>query len=162
MRAVPILATLLLQFLAAASIAAQGGRLSEQAQMPRWYYSDSTWVRNTPWAGGTITDRIVVVSFRNGVTAEQRAAVYRRVNARAVYYEKAELDPPLFYMIEVAAHPEACGVKQAIKVLEQVPEIDLAAPDDHGVGTGDGQIVPATGGRQSQRTTCPEGTSLLR
>jgi len=108
--------------------------------MPRWYYSDSTWVRNTPRAGGTITDRIVVVSFRNGVTAEQRAAVYRRV----------------------AAHPEACGVEQAIKVLEQVPEIDLAAPDDHGVGTGDGQIAPAPGGRQSQGTPCPEGTSLLR
>jgi hypothetical protein len=162
MRAVPVVATLLLQLVAATSIAAQGGRLSERPEMPRWYYSDSTWVRNTPWAGGTITDRIVVVVFRKGVTAEQREAVYQRVNARAVYYEKAELDPPLFYMIEVAAHPEACGVKQAIAVLEQVPQIDLAAPDDHGVGTGDGQIVQSPSGRQSQGTPCPDGTSLLR
>ena len=151
----------LLQCLGAALAAAQDGRLSELPEMPRWYYSDSTWVRNAPWAGGTITDRIVVVSFRVGVTPEQRAAVYRLVNARAVYYEKAELDPPIFYMIEVPAHPEACGVKQAIELLERVPEVDLAAPDDHGVGMGDGQIVPSSAGRLSQGMPCPEGTSLL-
>ena len=65
----------------------------------------------------TINDRIVVVSFRAGVTPKQRAAVYRRVNARAVYYEKAELDPPIFYMIEVDAHLEALGVKRVVKLL---------------------------------------------
>jgi hypothetical protein len=62
--------------------------------------------------------------------------VYRRVNARAVYYEKAELDPPIFYMIEVKPDPEALGVKRAIELLKQMPEVGLATFDiqDEGIG----------------------------
>lgn len=136
MRMVLILPAIILQCLLTTSGVSQSSRLTEHPEMPKWYYSDSTWVRDVPWAGGTINDRIVMVSFREGVTPKQRAAVYRRVNARAVYYEKAELDPPIFYMIEVEAHPEAFGVKRAVELLSQMPEVDLATFDarDEGMG----------------------------
>ena len=134
MRTMLIVTGLILQCVITTSAASQA-RLREHPEMPRWYYADSTW-RDVPWAGGTINDRIVTVSFRADVTPKQRAAVYRRVNARAVYYEKAELDPPIFYMIEVRAHPEALGVKRVVELLSRMPEVSLATFDarDEGIG----------------------------
>lgn len=125
-----LIPVLILHCLGTTAATSQTLQLREQPAMPNWYYADSTWVRDVQWAdGSTINNRIVVVSFRNGVTSTQRASVYQRVNARAVYYEKAEPDPPIFYMIEANADPEALGVKRAVELLKAMPEIRLATYD---------------------------------
>jgi len=134
----------------------------EVSGVPADLYDTVNLVTNTSWMSGTILWNVVVVVFKEGVTAVQRSRIYELVGAHAVYLDINDGPPPLFYVVVINPDPDACTVQQAIALLHAQPEVDDAFPemvvslDDDGASGG----VPGTpvgGGRE-----CPSGTGLLR
>jgi len=136
---------------------------TELGDGPEWEFADSNLVQNPPWISATIPKNIVVLSFKHGTTAGKRTAIIRQINGTIVHFDRL-LD---VYLIRVATHPDACGVKQAIDMLEGLPEVEMAAPDmgltttSDGIDPGAGLVnIPAS--HHGSKHPCPDGTGLLR
>jgi hypothetical protein len=135
----------------------------EMGDGPEWEFADSNLVQDPPWIPATIPKNVVVLSFKDGTTAARRTAIIKQVHGTIVHFDRL-LD---LYLIRVATHPDACGVKQAIDLLTQLPEVDMAAPDlalttsSDGIDPGSGLVnIPAT--HRGSKRPCPPGTGLLR
>jgi hypothetical protein len=135
--------------------------LSEVSGIPTDLYRASNLVTNTTWMSGTVLRNVVVIAFMDGVTAEERSRIYRLVGAHAVYLDPDDGPLPLFYIVEINTHPDACTVQQAITLLEYQPEVKSAYPEmvasfDEDGGLGDVLNTPI-----GSRSECPSGTGLL-
>jgi hypothetical protein len=63
----------------------------------------------------------------------------------------------------VASHPDACGVEQALALLDRVPEVEHAAPHMVLAVTENGDLLPVlTTTRNGSTRPCPSGTGLLK
>jgi hypothetical protein len=128
--------------------------------IPTDLYRASNLVTNTALMSGTILRNVVVIGFKDGVTAEQRSRLYGLVGAHAVYLDPDDGPSPLFYIAVINEDPDACTVQQAITVLEEQSEVMSAYPeivasfDDQG-GLGD-VLNTLVSGRK-----CPSGRELL-
>ena len=135
--------------------------LEEVTGIPTDLYRASNLVSNTAWMSGTVLRNVVVIAFKEGVTAEQRSRLYGLVGAHAVYLDPDDGPSPLFYMAVINDDPDACTVQQAITLLEQQPEVKSAYPemvssfDDNG---GLGDVLDSAVGSGSE---CPSGRELL-
>src|SRR5215831_9393439 len=136
--------------------AARAQDSTELGDGPEWVFVDSNLVQNPPWISETIPKNIVVLSFKPGTTAAKRTAIIKRINGSIVHFDRS-LD---LYLIRVATHPDACGVKQAIDMLKQLPEVEMADPDlaftttTDGIDPGAGLVdVPAT--HHGSKHPCP-------
>ena len=130
------------------------GRVSAQDSIyegdgPEWEFADSNLVQDPAWISGTVPKNIVILSFRRGTTPTRRAAIIARVHGAVVHIDTLTT----YYMIRVATHPDACGVKQAIDVLRGLPEVSMAVADVP-------FDMPAT--HRGSKHPCPPGTGLLR
>ena len=140
---------------------------TEPAGPPEWVYADSNLVRDPPWTRGTLTKNIVMLLFKGGTTATRRAAIIQLVHGKVVYNDRTGGDDG-FYLIQVQSHSDACGVKQAIDLLKQVPEVDSVEPElvfgtnsSDSIDPGSG-LVDAHATHWGSRHPCPPGTALLR
>jgi hypothetical protein len=137
--------------------------LKEQVGLRADLYKAQNLVTNTRWMSGTILRNVVVVGFKEGVTALQRERLYRLVKAQAVYIDAEDSSPPLYYLVIFKSHPDGCTVKQATELLSAQPEIQSADaemvfdPATVGGFTEDVADTPLGSGRE-----CPSGTALLR
>ena len=145
------------------------GRLAAQDSIyegdgPEWEFADSNLVQHPAWISGTVPKNIVILSFKRSTTPARRTAIIARVHGVIVHLDKLTG----FYMIRVATHPDACGVKQAIDLLSGLPEVSMAEPDlalttnsHDSIDPGGGLIdLPAT--HRGSKNPCPPGTGLLR
>jgi hypothetical protein len=135
--------------------------LEEISGIPSDLYRASNLVTNTSLISGTILRNVVVIGFKDGVTAEQRSRLYGLVGAHAVYLDPADGPSPLFYIAVINDDPNACAVQQAITVLEEQPEVMSAYPEivasfDDEQGLGDVLNTRLGSGRE-----CPSGRELL-
>ena len=146
-----------------------GGRVSAQDSLyagdgPAWEFDDSNLVQHPAWTAGTVPKNIVILSFKRGTPPPRRAAIIARVHGVIVHRDTVTG----FYMLRVATHPDACGVKQAIDFLNGLPEVSMAVPDlgfttdtHDSIDPGGGLIdIPAT--HRGSTHPCPPGTGLLR
>jgi hypothetical protein len=134
----------------------------EVTGIPTDLYRASNLVTNALWMSGTVLRNVVVIAFKVGVTAEQRSRLYGLVGAHAVYLDPEDGPPPLFYMVVVNADPDACGVRQAMVVLQERREVKAAYPEmvstfEDNSGLGDVLNAAVGSGRE-----CPSGTELLQ
>lgn len=131
---------------------------------PEWEFADSNLVQDPPWTSGTVPKNIVVLSFKNGTPPARRTAVIRKVHGTIVHIDTLTD----VYLMRVATHPDACGVKQAIDLLSRLPDVAMALADlalttnQHGsMDPGSGLItLPVT--HHGSRRPCPTGIGLLR
>jgi hypothetical protein len=135
--------------------------LEEVTGIPTDLYRASNLVSNTGWVSGTVLRNVVVIAFKEGVTAGQRSRLYGLVGAHAVYLDPDDGPPPRFYMAVVNPDPDACTVQHAITVLEQQPEVKSAYPEmvstfEDAAGLGDVLHTAVGSGRE-----CPSGRELL-
>jgi hypothetical protein len=146
-------------FFVPAALAGQGRH--EPGGLPEWLFADSILVQEPSWITATVAKNIVVLSFRPGTTAERRTAIVRRVHG-VVVYDDSTSGRNGAYFVKVATHPDACGVKQALAILDRLPEVQRAAPHMVSTSTADGGLpnVPAT--HKGSKRPCPPGTGLLR
>ena len=152
---------LALTLLAPLPVAAQDS--TEFGDGPEWVFADSNLVQNPPWIAATIPKNVVVVAFKDGTSTARRTAIIGQIRGTVVHFDTLTQ----FYLIRVASHPDACGVKQAIDFLERLPEVDMAEPDlvltttAEGIDPGSGLVdAPAT--HKGSKKPCPPGTGLLR
>src|SRR5213083_493479 len=152
MARLPFRIILPVSILVPAVLAGQGRH--EPGGLPEWLFADSILVQEPPWITATVAKNIVVLSFRPGTTAERRAAIVRRVHGLVVYDDSTS-GMNGAYFVKVATHPDACGVKQALAVLERLPEVQRAAPHMVSTSTDDGGLpnVPAT--HKGSKRPCP-------
>jgi hypothetical protein len=136
-------------------------RLREVRGVPADLYDTSNLVTNTTWMSGTILWNVVVVVFKQGVTAAQRSRIYELIGAHAVYLDPDDGPPPLFYIVEINPDPDACTVQQAITVLHAQPEVDDAFPEIVSSSDGDGGLDEIPGTPVGSGRECPSGTDLL-
>lgn len=135
--------------------------LEEVTGIPTDLYRASNLVSNTAWMSGTVLRNVVVIAFKEGVTAGQRSRLYGLVGAHAVYLDPDDGPSPLFYMAVINDDPDACAVQQAITLLEQQREVRSAYPEmvstfDDAAGLGDVLHTAVGSGRE-----CPSGSELL-
>ena len=136
---------------------------TELGDGPGWEFADSNLVHNPPWVSATIPKNVVVLSFKDGTTAARRTAIIKQIHGTIVHFDRLIN----LYLIRVATHPDACGVKQAIDLLAHLPEVDMAVPDlafttlSDSIDPGSGLVdIPAT--HHGSNRPCPSGTGLLR
>jgi hypothetical protein len=113
------------------------------------------------WLPATFPKNIVVLWFKPGTRAARRAAIVRLVNGRFIYNDRTFEDQG-FYLVQVRSHPDACGVKQAIAVLERVQEVEGATAEILIDGDIDGPSSRLPVRERASTPPCPSGTSLLR
>lgn len=135
-------------------------QLEEITGIPTDLYRASNLVTNTALMSGTILRNVVVIGFKEGITAEQRSRLYGLIGAHAVYLDPDDGPSPLFYIAVINDDPDACTVQQAITVLEGQSEVMSAYPEivasfDDQEGLGD-VLNTLVGGRE-----CPSGRELL-
>jgi hypothetical protein len=135
--------------------------LEEISGIPSDLYRASNLVTNSGLLSGTILRNVVVIGFKDGITAEQRSRLYGLVGAHAVYLDPEDGPSPLFYIAVINDDPDACAVQQAITVLEEQPEVMSAYPEivasfDDEQGLGDVLNTLVGSGRE-----CPSGRELL-
>ncbi len=139
---------------------------------PEWLYADSLFVQEPSWIHATVAKDIVVLSFRDSTTAAHRAAIIQRVHGSIVYHARTHVGDGLYY-VRVASHPDACGVQQALDILDHVPAVETAGPhmlltwvtDTARAKKGhiaDGGMANAPATRKGSKHPCPPGTGLLR
>jgi len=139
---------------------------------PEWLYADSLFVQEPSWIHATVAKDIVLLSFRDSTTAARRDAIIQRVYGTIVYHARTHVGDG-FYYVRVASHPDACGVQQALDVLDHVPEVETAVP--HALLTwvtdtlraekghiADGGMANAPATHKGSKHPCPPGTGLLR
>jgi hypothetical protein len=136
-------------------------RLREVRGVPVDLYDASNLVTSTSWMSGTILWNVVVVVFKQGVTAAQRPRIYELVGAHAVYLDSDDGPPSLFYIVEINPDPDACTVHQAITVLHAQAEVDDAFPEIVSSSDGDGGLDEIPGAPVGSGRECPSGTDLL-
>src|SRR5512143_3273708 len=144
-------------------------------EYPAWVIADSNLV-SPDWAGGLIiTKNTLIVMFKAGATeGERRAAV------TAVHGVLVQQDPGHYqYLIRVARHPNACGVKQAMDLLRTLAQVAAVIPnafvpmgrdkvvrvDDQGRADTTHHEVDHSRGASTVATShvpCPPGYGLLR
>ena len=129
--------------------------------LPEWLFADSILVQNPPWISGTVARNIVIVSFRHGTTASRRSAIIRQIHGIVVYNDHFYGNDG-DYFVRVADHPDACGVKQALEVLDRVPEVDLAIAHTFFAGSPDGGMTDVSATHKGSKQPCPAGTGLLK
>jgi hypothetical protein len=79
--------------------------LREVIGIPTDLYRASNLVTNPAWMSGTVLRDVVVIAFKEGVTAGQRSRLYELVGARAVYLDPDDGPPPLFYLAIINDDP---------------------------------------------------------
>jgi hypothetical protein len=133
----------------------------EVSGVPADLYDTSNLVTNTSWMSGTILWNVVIVVFKEGMTAVQRSQIYRSIGAHRVYLDPDDGPPPLFYIVEINSDPDACTVHQAITVLHARPEVEDAFPEIVSSSDGDGGLDDIPGTPVGSGRDCPSGTDLL-
>lgn len=131
--------------------------------------ADGNLVSDPPWISGTVARDIVMVVFKQGTTEARLEALIASVHGEII----DELDPRIpgvspEFTVRVPTHPDACGVKQAVDLLEKAPDVEsvtaalVFTTDQHAtVDPGSGLIpVPAT--HHGSSHPCPPGVSLLK
>ena len=150
---------LLATFLVCAAAAGQDTSTVDDG--PDWLNDDSVLVQNPPWISATVARDIVVLSFRAGTSPAMRTATIQRVHGTVVYHDHTDGDDGYYY-IRVVSHPDACGVKQALDVLDRIPDVAVAVPHMPLTTKGDGGLFPLPATRKGSTRPCPSGTGLLR
>jgi len=131
---------------------------------PEWVVADSNLVYDPPWTGGTVAKNVVVLMFRRRTTPARRASILKQIRGTLVHFDHWTDT----YLVRVATHPDACGVRQALDLLHRIPEVEMAEPEgvfsntqhdsiDAGSGVG-----PAAATHHGSNRPCPPGTALLR
>ena len=128
---------------------------------PDWINDDSILVERPSWISGTVAKDIVVLSFRAATSPTQRAAIIKRVHGTVAYHDH-QYGADGNYYVKVASHPDACGVKQALDVLDSIPEVEVAVPHMPMTISGDGGFSPVSATRKGSTRQCPTGAGLLR
>ena len=139
---------------------------------PAWLYADSLFVQEPSWiSGATVATDILVLSFRDGTSPARKSAIIQQVHGTIVWHDRVHRDSA--YYVRVATHPDACGVKQALDVLDPIPEVEFAVPheimtwiEDSGASKKghviDGGIRNAPATHKGSKRPCPSGSQLLR
>ncbi len=128
---------------------------------PDWLYADSTLVQHPSWISGTVAKNIVIVTFHHGTPPGRRIAVIQQVHGNVVYHDRVDGEDGAYYL-RVPSHPDACGVKQALEVLDQVPEVEMAVPHLVFSGGPDGAMSDFPTTHKGSKRPCPPGTGLLK
>ncbi len=128
--------------------------------LPQWLFDDSIFVERPSWISATVAKDIVVVSFRHGTNAARRAAIIRGVHGTIVLNDRS-YGSDGYYFVRVASHPDACGVKQALDVLDRVPQVETATTHMPFVGSVD-RLMPMPATHKGSNRPCPLGTGLLK
>ena len=136
------------------------GQVSRPPRVAPIVYADTDLVQDPGWISGTVAKEIVIIGFKSGTTPERRAAIIASINGRVVGVDSLTQS----YTLRVARHPDACGVRQALAVLDKTPEVDLAVPDllftmDR---NGMGGLIPLPTSQHGSGHPCPAGSGLLK
>ena len=143
------------------STAAVGQDSTAADDGPDWINDDSVLVERPSWISATVAKDIVELLFRPGTSAAQRAAIIKRVHGTGVHHDH-QYGNDGYYYLRVASHPDACGVKQALDVLDSIPEVAVAVPHMPMTMSGDGGLSPVSAMHKGSARPCPIGTGLLR
>ena len=137
---------------------------TDEGDGPEWVVADSNLVQDPPWIVGTVAKNVVVLAFKGRTTPARRASILKQVRGTVVHFDHWTDT----YLVRVATHPDACGVKQALDLLRRVPDVEMVEPEgvmtnnqhdsiDAGSGVG-----PAPATHHGSNRPCPPGTGLLR
>jgi len=137
---------------------------TEEGDGPEWVVADSNLVQDPPWTGGTVAKNVVVLAFRGRTTPARRASILKQMRGTVVHFDHWTDT----YLVRVATHPDACGVKQALDLLHRIPEVEMAEPEvvltnnrHDSIDAGSG-VRPAPATHHGSNRQCPPGTGLLR
>jgi hypothetical protein len=122
--------------------------------MPVWALNDTNLVHPS-WFGTTIPKNILLVIFTPGATPTERQAAVATVHGEVVATDT------VFWIVRVASHPDACGVRRAMERLANVPSVASAGPDMVW-GADDQGGLHDVKTRNPTTDPCPPADSVLR
>ncbi len=132
------------------------GILRRSLDLPAWAYADSNLVTGVSWTTGTIRKNIVTIIFRPGATPASPDSAIASVHGELLVTDS------VFWLIRVASHPDGCGVRQALEVLQRFPSVGAAAPDYVMLFIDSTGATPDAPAQHASGKPCPTGTGLLR
>lgn len=128
---------------------------------PEWLFADSLFVEHPQWISGTVAKDILILLFRDGTSRSRRTAILRQIHGRVVFSDHFYWDEGYYY-VRVPSHPDACGVKQALDVLNHMSDVEMATVHSFFLGESDGGLADPGATHKGSKQPCPLGTSLLR
>lgn len=96
--------------------------------VPQWVFADSNLVTNTERSAGTFPRNIVSILFREGSTREQRQAAIDLIGGEVVGGVPV-LGGRGFYLVRIAHDGTDAPLFEAIRRLEELPQVEFAGPE---------------------------------